>query len=265
MRRFAIAAALGLSVLSAPASAQAPAAVIASSWTGLYVGGHAGGAWIDDFSSQFSGAVIAGFPFVPASHTGSGLGAVAGGHLGYNWQFHSNWLVGVEGDWSFASLSGGNTISPTSIFFPGPTLLTGSQTTARADVRNLATARGRLGYVASNWMIYGTGGVAWAEVDYNASFSCPPVVPPPGQVACGGAFFGTASANKTHTGWVAGAGLEHKSAGSPLVFGVEYLYYDFDSATTLASPITVGGGNAVWAFNDLDIHVVRVRLSYKVW
>jgi outer membrane immunogenic protein len=159
-------------------------------------------------------------------------------------------------------LSGGNTIANgTTVFVPGPVILGNSLVNARADVRSLASARGRLGYAASNWMLYGTGGVAWADVDYNASFTCSPGGVPAG---CIGTFFAQTSLNKTHTGWVAGGGVEFKSAGSPLMLGVEYLYYGFESAQ-LAAPLTGVGGATGWTFNELDIHVVRARLSYKVW
>jgi opacity protein-like surface antigen len=80
MRRFAIAVAIASAVLSSPASAQAPA-VVGSSWTGLYLGGHAGAAWLDSFEARFAGTIgaipmIAG-PFTP---TGSSV-SKAIGHL----------------------------------------------------------------------------------------------------------------------------------------------------------------------------------------
>jgi outer membrane immunogenic protein len=273
MRRFALvlASAIAFAFLGSQASAQAPTAVVASSWTGLYVGGHAGAAWMDSFNAQFSGQVAPANPFIPTSLSESGLGAVGGAHLGYNWQFHSNWLVGVEGDWSWASLSGGNTSAPTSIFAAGfgAIPLISSQTSAHADVRSLASVRGRFGYVGSNWLIYGTGGLAWADVDYNGSFGCTPAIPVGTQAACSVAVGAQSSASKINSGWVAGGGIEYKAASTPWIFGLEYLYYTFDDALTLAAPIQVlppaNAAVAVWAFNDLDIQVVRVRLTYKVF
>jgi len=70
------------------------------SWTGFYIGGHLGGAW----SSE--SATVAGF--------GAGgidpSGFIAGGQIGYNWQFHPNWVVGVEGDISWTNADATKTV-----------------------------------------------------------------------------------------------------------------------------------------------------------
>jgi outer membrane immunogenic protein len=82
----------------------APAPVTAPpSWTGLYIGVHAGAAWQNFTSGSIddpNGLLASG------SRTGgSALGGVGGLQAGYNWQFAPAWVVGVEGDISWTSLS----------------------------------------------------------------------------------------------------------------------------------------------------------------
>src|ERR1700750_2920360 len=65
-------------------------------WTGFYLGGHVGGAFASE--SDFSG--------LTTGNNGNGrfLGGV---QAGYDWQFNPNWVVGVEGQYSWLSGSVG--------------------------------------------------------------------------------------------------------------------------------------------------------------
>ena len=74
------------------APAYAPAPVY--NWTGFYIGGHIGGAFSGDNSIGTG---------VTASDNGKFLGGV---QAGYDWQFAPNWVLGVEGQYSW--LSGSN-------------------------------------------------------------------------------------------------------------------------------------------------------------
>lgn len=110
----------------------APPAVVPApvfSWTGFYIGGHAGYGW----SSGSDG--------VGAIDTSGVLG---GGQAGYNYQFANNLVVGLEADLSAADLSG---------------RLGGVST----SVDTLGSVRGRLGYAAGRFMPYVTGGFAFGN------------------------------------------------------------------------------------------------------
>jgi outer membrane immunogenic protein len=76
---------------------------VAASWTGLYIGVHAGAAWQDFTSGSIDdpNALLASGPRTG----GSALGGVGGLQAGYNWQFAPAWVVGVEGDISWTSLA----------------------------------------------------------------------------------------------------------------------------------------------------------------
>jgi outer membrane immunogenic protein len=89
-------------------------------WTGFYVGGNIGATWPqDDLEIIEDEAQLIG-----------------GGHLGFNWQGPSSWVIGVEGDINFSD-----------------------------TFEYLASVRGRLGYAFGRTLIYGTGGVAFAGFD----------------------------------------------------------------------------------------------------
>jgi outer membrane immunogenic protein len=110
----------------------------------------------------------------------------------------------------------------------------------------MASVRGRAGVAVNGnrTLLYGTAGVAWADVDYAA------------KDAVTGATFGTGF-NNTHVGWVAGAGIEHMLTPN-LTAWVEYLYYGFDSVTAPAG--SLGGGPAAL---DLSTQTVRFGLNFK--
>jgi outer membrane immunogenic protein len=91
--------------LKLPVKARIAAAPVFS-WTGCYVGLHAGGAKMHtSIATNFEGAGFAG--------DNSGTGAVAGGQAGCNYQ-QGNWVFGVEGEGSWSSTKATNllTLSP---------------------------------------------------------------------------------------------------------------------------------------------------------
>ncbi len=118
-----------------------------------------------------------------------GDGFVIGGQIGYNWQWNY-WLLGLEGDASFVDNSDDN-------FFVG------------AEQNFLASIRGRLGFAVDRFLVYGTGGAAWAgfDVDFvDPVFNDDEI---------------------TTFGWVAGGGIEYAFTDN-VTFGVEFLHYEFD-------------------------------------
>lgn len=107
-------------------------------WTGFYLGAHAGSTFNDTLSLDFESNKLDrqfGGDF-DVDEVG-----IAGLHLGYNWQTARNLVLGVEG----------------SVTFPFDSDDLG--------IDYLATIRGRLGYAFDSTLVYGTGGVAFATVD----------------------------------------------------------------------------------------------------
>jgi len=138
------------------------------SWTGCYIGANIGGAWAHkDFS-------VNGFD--DGSHSASGI--AGGGQIGCDYQFASNWLIGIQGMFDGADLTGDHSFG---------------DETFHTKVRWFGTVTGRLGFlVTPSFLIYGKGGVAF--VGDHHSFT------EDSSFASTGDF--------TRTGWDAGVGLE---------------------------------------------------------
>jgi outer membrane immunogenic protein len=118
---------------------------------------------------------------------------------------------------------------------------------ANLDLNWIASVRGRIGYTWDRFLLYFTGGAAWANVDANASATLL------------GVNVGTASASGTASGWVIGGGGEWMFAPNWTV-GVEYLHYDFGSVS--GSSIAFGDP-APFSVDVGTVDVVRARLNYK--
>ena len=109
------------------------------SWSGLYIGAHAGYGWSDVKWDDALG---------PGDHQGNGW--LAGGQVGYNVQ-SGQFVFGIEADLSSTWINGNNDCC-------------GHQ------FNWLASARGRAGLAinGNRTLLYATGGAAWADVEYSS-------------------------------------------------------------------------------------------------
>lgn len=186
-------------------------------WTGVYAGLNAGYAWGDFEGDGIDPAGAFGGDF-------DGDGFIGGATLGANWQF-DQFVFGVEGDFNFADISGSTTFGV-------------APATVGAETNWLSTVRGRAGIAIDNILIYGTGGVAFADVD--SSYAGPG---------------GVGSDSNTHTGWTAGAGVEVGMTPN-LSVKAEYLYVDLGDESYNYTPTAA-------ADLELDSHIVRAGLNYR--
>jgi outer membrane immunogenic protein len=245
--------AVTISAASAADLAVTPApAPIAPSWSGFYIGVHAGAAWEELSSGSINDPN--GFLASGSLNGGSALGALGGLQAGYNWQFAPAWVAGVEGDFSWTSLSdqrgGAPALGPN-----GTPAGPGSSVTLNANTQWLASARAKLGFTGwfNNTMLYVTGGGAWANIEYNATF----ITTPPLNLA-------NPSQTTTKSGWVVGGGAEWMATPN-ILLRAEYLYYGIDSSNNLlavASPIPAPLPVAV-NWGKENIQVFRIAGSYK--
>jgi outer membrane immunogenic protein len=207
----------------------------AYNWTGFYVGGHVGGGW----GSQQSMEIAPGTPAFPVgsvftrNSTSGFLGGVQGG---FNWQA-SNLVLGVEGEYSWADVSG----TATTVNGTGFT----STVTAKTNGYELAT--GRIGYAADNWLFFAKGGGAWSQGNSNGT-----------GVLAGGAVFDTTTSSSNRTGWVAGAGIEWGFAPNWSA-KIEYNHIDFGS-TNVAIVSSVSGISNVSSTDRVE--VVKGGVNY---
>ena len=277
-----------------------PAPPPVSDWSGVYVGLEGGYGWgkqntnVISFGDPFTAAIDLRvltpplfFPDVALPSSIKQRGWLLGGFFGAQKQW-GNWVLGIEGDidgadikgWgtsnaSFSSSNGalftsGNTIS----FFNcgGPCFTLNQNLSISSKIDALASLRGKVGWSFSpNWLIYGTGGAAFAHVE-NAVVSTETATISPSLLS---AFcvpgttcnFSTNSLSNTSGGttlfgWAAGGGVDWKlplDAGSALVFGVEYLHYGLPEQTITLS----NNAGAIRAFRaNENVDAVKGRISY---
>jgi outer membrane immunogenic protein len=235
------------------------------SWTGCYIGAHAGYGWGRN-RNDFGTAVASGpteegsfFPaeFGPFDHNTNG--GVVGGQVGCNYQFANNWVIGVEGEAWWSGMKGSFTApednSP--IGDPG--------TFSRFESRNLwdGDVALRLGYAWGRSLLYGKAGVAvgsfqyteWHD-DFPTTHSCPGVA-----FVSGGFVNGTCSVtlNNTRAGLLLGVGWEYAWTNN-WSFKVEYDYINYGS-TNIAYPSAAA---AIQSFSVSDTkQIVKVGVNYK--
>jgi opacity protein-like surface antigen len=227
-------------VAAAPAMyAKAPRMPALQTWAGFYLGAHAGYGWKDnDFSTNFfNDAFIGGI---------KSQGWLGGGQAGYNWQYASA-VAGLELDGSATGIKGST-----------PAVTSGIRTlTLSDDVKYLGTARGRLGWTpAGNWLLYGTGGLAWERV-HRSSFE---VI-----TGFGNTTTSTEDGPRDHVGWVAGAGVESFIGSSNWIARLEYLHYDFGTveSTNIRTSTVAGFPSLPDRGGRQTIETVRAGVSYK--
>ena len=91
------------------APAYLPPAPPPFSWTGFYVGGSVGVIGQDVQGTDFGDGTGDGLLFTAGdTYSNSNIGVIGGINAGYNWQFASNWVIGIEADISGTSLKGNN-------------------------------------------------------------------------------------------------------------------------------------------------------------
>jgi outer membrane immunogenic protein len=239
---------LATSALAADLPVKAPPvpAVQAVSWTGLYVGGHAGYAWgRSDGDLTFDPGTGPIVVFDPSHRQIDADGWLAGGQIGFNYQFNSL-VVGLEADASWTNLKGRGSFNT----IPGDV-----NWTIENRLDWFGTVRGRAGVAVNNFLLYGTAGVAFGQT--RADQVVTNIIP-----CC--LVTAVSSTNENHIGWAAGAGAEWMYSRN-WSLKAEYLYVDLGSAdyrfigtTFIGTPHTTDSFPA-----DLTFHTVRVGVNYR--
>lgn len=245
MRKTFIAAAAAFAVASGGMIGQAAAAdldfmpappppVFVPTWAGFYIGGHVGYGEGDfdtrvdlDYFDDINDLRNDSYSFFNSLSPSGLVGGVQGG---YNWQINQL-VLGIEADISFTDWghSRSSFDSDDVLRLGGPGGL-GDDGYAfgstSADIDFLASVRGRLGFAMNNFLIYGTGGIAWADADASAR-----VVVYDETRDIETTWTGKRSFNDI--GFVVGAGMGWMVIPQTFSVGVEGLYYFFDQSKTL--------------------------------
>jgi outer membrane immunogenic protein len=216
-------------------------------WTGFYIGGHVG--------YGFNGAdthnvvlPLGVFNQTPATVDPEEDGFFGGLQLGYNHQL-GKLVLGVETDFSGSTMDGTTTVSPILLF---GTPVTNSHITVHQDTDWFGTLRGRIGFTPTcRLLVYGTGGLAWGDVNYSAnSVGGAPQQQYPG------------SASETKVGWTGGGGVEF-ALSKRWSLKLEYLYYDLGDQTFTSTATPPNPPFNVRYTAETKAHTFNSGLNFK--
>jgi outer membrane immunogenic protein len=152
-------------------------------------------------------------------------GINGGAQAGYNWQM-GNFLLGLETDIQASGERGTNTLNgflgaATNGSAAGqPAVITDSN-----KLEWFGTTRGRFGWASDRWLVYGTGGVAYGEVNQNGNIN-----PPTPTIVAGQNALIVWNQSTTKVGWAAGVGVENAITRN-WSWKLEYLYMDLGTST----------------------------------
>ncbi len=226
-----------------PWNAPAPA----FNWTSCYFGAHVGGGFghndvTDPVLLPQDSIGGAGTTVGVTTATVSPSGVLVGGQLGCDYQFASNWVIGVEGAASGSTMKGSTTVGL-------PAGFVGDQANFSVRTDFLPSLTARFGYAFDRVLVFAKGGVAWAGNKYTETGSFT------------GQGFGFEGLD-VRTGWTAGAGAEWAFSRSWSA-SLEYDYYSFGTGTILMSDNINGfTGNVDVKQN---IQVVKAGLNFHIW
>jgi outer membrane immunogenic protein len=242
MKRLSLGVAAALLLSAGPAAAdglpskgqvRAPAAEAPFSWRGFYAGLHAGLA-----TGNTQGEIG------PFSSDYEMNGALYGAQVGYLGQW-GNVVAGIEGTYSGSNVQGSD--AGCLVFIVG--------VDCRRDVNWLATVVGRAGIAYDRVLLYGLGGVAWADVDTDIRILNQPFL----------------SGGDTHVGWTAGFGVEW-ALSNRVSARIEYAHIDLGRENQSLNFAGYGGEVPSFAEGDgsgrirdrVDLQMDTVRLGINI-
>ena len=126
-------------------------------WTSCYAGGSAGGGLGQKNLTDTAGILSPDSGFTSANLDISGY--MLGGQFGCDYQFATNWVLGIEGE-----ASGGRYWRQDHC---RNTRIAGDTATFKETTDFLSSVTARAGYAWDRWMLYGKGGVGLADDRYN--------------------------------------------------------------------------------------------------
>jgi outer membrane immunogenic protein len=161
------------------AAPQRAAPTQASNWSGGQVGGSNGvssvnnnfvepGAYVCPTGSTFGSNCFE----TPFQFSGHKAAYTIGPFVGYRVQW-GNWVVGIEGDWSYkSSESSLSQSSATSIAVTGSNYVRTDQFAGSVKQKSDSSIRARVGTLVTPWsLLYVTGGVAFGEISGSFAYS----------------------------------------------------------------------------------------------
>jgi outer membrane immunogenic protein len=234
----------------------------ADDFKGFYLGVNAGGTigrysaattTVFDPNGYFATTSVPAIATVGKQHL-SPQGFTGGGQAGYNFLFGNNMVIGGEID--FGSLKLIESASGTMVY----PCCADSTFTVNQSVESswLFTARPRIGYAHNHFFVYGTGGLAMSNLNYQEVFTDTyAAVHENGGIA------------KNVIGWTGGGGGEYQ-VDRHWSLKVEYLYADFGKISTTSTNLTASTpDNTTYPSNvfthsaNPGAHTGRLGVNYR--
>ncbi len=259
------------------------------SWSGAYVGA-AAGIRANQTTATLDQAVVQTAGFAPFDALANCRCFLSNGfdttsarfspYVGYNWQIHPKWVVGLEGDFGFAdaqSTYSGNYLPGTPVFGSSQ----GQNDSFSVRTKWDASIRARVGFLVNpSFMAYLTGGAAWMNVEETSrcDTSAQTLAIVPGltltenaNCAPGRRSPAVITQSTIKPGFTIGAGGEMK-LWSNWLLRAEYRYADFGRASftdTRSCASAAGGINCFLtetATNSLRLqsHTAMFGIAYKI-
>jgi opacity protein-like surface antigen len=228
-----------------------PVAARYVNWTGFYIGAHGGVGYDRDTIGFVGSNESAGTHF---------SGMLGGGQVGYNYQLANKFVIGVEGDASWADLKGGQTCGVANGLNPVTGLPGGFDPffmSCNTRLSWVATATAKLGYAWDRTLYYIKAGAAFA--DETVTVNC--IVGPlnmPGRNCNNqaGALITSISSEANRAGWTLGFGAEFALTPNWSA-KAEYDYIGFGSRTGLASDGTT------YLTSSTNVQLTKIGLNYR--
>jgi outer membrane immunogenic protein len=226
-----------------PIKALPPVPPPAWTWTGFYLGLNAGWGWdakVDNLLITTDPA-LGGYPATAAGTNPTG--PFAGVDVGYNWQVANFLVFGFEADFEGSNIQNGFQNRVIDVF--------GDQLSAEQALNAFSTIRGRLGLAYNNFLVYGTGGLAYGDVHNRVVDVL--TVPPTGTV--------NISQDAWQSGYAVGGGVEYMVAPHASL-KVEYQYIKLGSFTGSALESPPSG--FTFSTNSINNNFQTVRVGLNV-
>jgi outer membrane immunogenic protein len=210
-----------------PVKAPPPVVVAAFSWTGCYVGVHGGYGWgrkkWSDAGGEFTEHDVDGW--------------LVGGQVGCNFWQRDRWVLGIEGQASWADIDGSSTL--------GDPATTHFNYHSKTDI--LGTIALRLGYAVDRTLFFAKGGVAFAHDKHRED------------LLVGNLLISTSDSEKyLRWGWMVGGGIEYAFTGNWST-KIEYNYMHLGREDVqFCAP-----GNCFDYSIKQHIHVVKAGINYR--
>ena len=227
-----------------------------STWKGGYLGGHVGWGWgRADTSFTPLPNPVSFIDLRPTTLSPDLSGFNGGAQGGYNWQ-SGKFVVGGEASISWSNIDGTARVTPI-IMNNGSAFASNGFLLAQQEIKLLGTLRGRAGVVVDRVLVYGTGGLAYGQVDYSANADFRPSAGSPILF-----FQYPASFSKGKTGWTAGGGGEIR-INRHWSWKIEYLYYDLGNQSFTANPSPANPPFQVAYTWETKAHTFNTGVSFR--